>query len=254
MSTIIAKFSDFLINPIEYFIEKIEDSIKLRDIGGLTKGRVELVNVSKSHPLVTLMESQLSEVRNADPLRSSLIPMIGVTSGNSTDEGFTLGKSYKPSKVDDDFINQLKTYIGMTEKEIQSKALITQSQIETILGEYKRLDGTKMLIQENQWLKNEEIHLSVWTPSPDLDVVFGQLMDSILADIQIGFLGDNSVLRNFKYSINKGLTNFNFGRVLYGIEYTMTLTNNFNNFTLFIDDDITEHDSNFETIIPGGDK
>lgn len=250
MSTIITKFSDYVIHSVEYFITQIEAELNYRDLSGLTSSHVDMINVTKEHPLASLMAAQLSDVRNADALRSSIVPAISVTPGNMSDEGFTLGQSYKSEIVDDVFIEDLKLYLDKTNKEIQDSLLITKTQIETIINEYNRADAGTMRVQKNEWHKNEEINISVWSDSPNLDVLLGNLMDSILAIIQVGFVGDNSRLRYFRYRINKGLTNFNFGRVLYGSEYSLTFFNSFDNYIIYTDEKLSEHDfyGTFETL------
>lgn len=253
MSTIITKFSDYDVNTIDYFIDRIEEEISYRDLKGLTNNKIELINVTKEHPLAVLMASQLSEQRNADPLRSNIIPAISVTPGSSLVDGFTLGQSYQPEVVDDTFINELKFYLGdeITRKRIKQDLLITKEQIETILAEYKRVSAGQMRVQRNEWQRKEEVNVSVWSDSADMDILLGMVTDSVLAKIQVGTTGDNSKIRNMEYRITKGLTNFNFGRVLYGSEYNLTFTNKYNNFEIYTDDNIDGHDFIGTFEIPG---
>jgi len=253
MAKILTKFSDYVIHSIEYFINQIENELEYRDIEQLSNSKIEKISITKEHPLVALMMSQLNETRNSDLLRSNLIPAISVTPGNISEEGFTLGQSYKTEIIDDDFIDDLKIYLEKSNKEIQQDLLITKRQIENIISEYKRVPHGKMRLQKNEWHKNEEINISVWSDSPDIDILLGNLIDSILATIQIGFAGDNSRLKFFRYNISKGLTNFNYGRTLFGSEYNLTFLNSFNNYIIYTDDVISGHDFNGTFIIPGED-
>jgi len=255
MSTLVAKFSDYAIQSIEFFIESIESELSQRDLKGLFNNKIEIINVTKQHPLATLMAAQLSEQRNADNLRSNIIPAISVTPGTFGEDGFTLGQSYKPSVVDDDFIDDLKFYLDedMTKKDILRNLLITEDQINTIISEYRRTPAGGMRVQQNEWQKNEEINISVWSDTADIDIILGTLMDSIMAFIQVGFVGDNSKIRNMKLRITKGLTNFNFGRVLYGSEYNLTFTNIYNNFAIYTDDVVSGHDFDGTFVIPSGE-
>jgi hypothetical protein len=251
MSTIITKYSDYAIQSIEYFLTKIESEIVLRDIKSLTNGKVEKVNVTKQHPLVTLMAAQLIDNRSLDVTRSSIIPAISVTPADITDEGFTLGQSYQPEIVDDTWITTYKSYLSLTNKQLQEDGLITHTQINAILAAYKRCVAGQMRVQIHEWRKNEEINISIYSDTPDIDILFGNLMDSILADIQVGFVGDNSPLQSFRYRCTKGLTNFNFGRILFGTEYNITFMNTYNNYTIYTDDVISGHENNFTYIVPG---
>jgi len=243
-SKIIAKYSDYTIHSIEYFIKRIESELLYRDLTGLTSGKINKINVTKQHPLVSLMSSYINPDagRNADLERSSIIPAISVTPASSSDDGFTLGKSYKSEVVNAQFITDLKVFADKTNREIQSEVLLTQSQIEIILAKYKRVPAGTMRVQRNEWRKNEEINISVWSDTPDVDILIGNLMDSMLSFIQVGFIGDNSPFKNFKYRITKGLTNFNYGRVLFGSEYNVTFLNTFNNFLIYSDMVLSGHD------------
>jgi len=246
---IISKFSDYVIHSIEYFITKIENEIGYRSLPEIFNNKIEKINITKEHPLSTLMAAELSDVRNADALRASIIPAISITPGNLNEHGFTLGQSYKTEAIDDTFIDQLKAYLEKTNKEIQDDVLITKDQISNIISEYNRLSAGKMRSQQNEWHRKEEITIAVWSDTPDVDILLGNLMDSILAEIQVGFAGDNSILRDFSYKSSKGLTNFNFGRTLFGTEYNLTFLNSFNNYIIYTDDVLTEHDliATFET-------
>lgn len=251
MSNLIAKFSDYTIQSIEFFIDSIERELLLRDLSGLTNGHVEIIPVSKEHPIATLMASQLSAQRDGPIEQANIIPGIGVTPGSQTDEIFTLGQSPKTEVIDDTFIDTLKEWNNKTDKVIQQDVLITKKQIETIIGEYKRTATGGMRAQINEWQRPEQIAVSVWSNTADVDVLLGTLMDSIMATIQVGTLGDNSNIRNMKCGITKGLTNFNFGRVLYGSEYALTFTNKYNNYTIFTDDVVTDGGFDGTFTIPG---
>lgn len=251
MSTIITKFSDYVIHSIEYYISQIETELGYRDLPGLFNNHVQKINITKEHPLAALMAASLSDVRNADNLRSNIIPAISVTPGNMTDEGFTLGQTFKSEIVDEDFIDELKVYLEKTDKEIQEDMLITKNQIEDIISEYNRNEAGAIRTQHNEWHKNEEINISVWSNSADIDIALGNLMDSVLATIQVGFAGDDSKLRYFRYRTTKGLTNFNFGRVLFGTEYNLTFLNSYNNYIIYSDPVISGHDFYGTFLTPG---
>jgi len=250
-STIITKFSDYIINSVEYFITQIENELEYRDIQGLSNGTIDLINVTKQHPIVSLMSATVDPNSNVDDLRANIIPAISVSPGNLSDKGFTIGQTLKTEIVDDDFIDELKVFLAKTNKQIQDDMLITHAQIETIIGEYNRTEAGGMRVQHNEFFKNEEINVAVWSNSPDVDILLSNLMDSMLSSIQVGFAGDGSPLRDFEYKTNKGLTNFNFGRTLFGTEYNLTFLNSFNNFIIYTDDVLSGHDLIGTFEIPG---
>jgi len=248
---IVTKYSDYEIQSIEYLIEKIQEELVFRDMKGLTNNKVEIINVNKQHPLATLMAAQLQENRNSEALRASILPAISVTPGNLTEEGFTLGQSYKTEVVDDDFIDALKELREKTNKEIQRDVLITKDQIEAIILAQRKYESDSVFAQIHQWRRGEEVNVSAWSESPDMDILMGNVLDSIFSELQVGFAGDNSMFVNFRFKTTKGLTNFNFGKVLFGTEYNLTFTNTFNNYTIYQEDRVSEHDFEGTFILPG---
>lgn len=252
MATIITKFSDYTIYSIEYFITQIETELAYRDINGLSNGKIEMINITKEHPLVSFMASSLNEtVRNADLFRSGILPAISVTPGNITAKGFTMGQGLGSEIINAAYIARLTALLDQTNKEIQDELLITPLQIETIIGEYNRADAGGLRLQTNEWYNNEEINISVWSDSPDIDILLGNLMDSMLATIQVGFVGDDSKLKDFNYKPTKGLVNFNYGRTLFGSEYAISFTNTCDNFIVYTDPALSGHDFDGTFIIPG---
>lgn len=251
MATIVTKFSDYIIQSIEYFITQIETELNYRDISGLTSERHEIINVTKQHPLVEFMNAVLNEESRLDYLRSSLLPAISVIPGNMTEGGFTLGQIFKNEVVDSTFINNLKGYQDKTNKQIQNDLLITQNQIETIISEYNRTPTNGMRVERHEWNRNEEILVSVWSDSPDIDFLLGNLLESIFVEIQIGKSGNNSKMRSLQIKPTRGLTNFNFGRTLFGTEFNLTFLNSFNNYIIYTDDVLEDHDFDGTFIIPG---
>ena len=251
---IIAKYSDYAVQSIQYFIDTIKSELELRDLTGLTNGRIQRINVSKQHPLVTLMASQLSPNKNLDPERSNIIPAISVTPGNMSEEGQTLGKSYQPLIVDDTWIDEFKAIANKDMKAVLSDTgLITKDQANAVISAYRKGGGV-IRCQKHMWGWNEEINVSLWSETPDVDIVMATLLDSIFSEMVSGFVGDNSPLKNMKYRITKGLTNFNFGRVLFGTEYALTFFNTYHNYTIYEDDIITGHDLVGTFKVPGSDE
>jgi hypothetical protein len=248
MSTIITKYSDYAIQSIEYFIESIESALSVRDLSGLTDGKIEIINVSKQHPLVTLMDAVVAG-KNMDSLRSGIIPAISVTPGNPAEEGVTIGQGFKNEIVNSEYETIFRSLLNLSDKEIQREVLITKTQIELILAEYKRKPAGSLRAEIHEWRMNEDINISVWSPTPDVDLILGNLMDSIISDIKTGLSGDLSKVQNLKSKITKGLTNFNYGRVIFGSEYSLAFMNTYNNYTIYSDDVITGHElhATFET-------
>lgn len=240
---IIAEFSDYAVQSVEFFINSIKENLEKRDIPGLTNDKIELISVTKEHPLVALMASQINpNPKSLDAVRKNLLPAIAVTPGNMSEEGNSFGLSPQTFIIDDTWIDELKTLFATSQKEIQQNTgLITSDQIENIISAYKKTSGI-IRVQKNGWGWNEELNISCWSESPDLDILLSTLMDSSLARIRSGVFGDESNVKNMKYRATRGLTNFNFGRVLFGTEYNLTFFNTYHNYTVYEEDHVTGHD------------
>lgn len=250
--TIIAKYSDYALQSIEFFISKIEENIELRDIKGLTNNKIQKINITKEHPLVQFVAAQINPNVNLDNLRSNIIPAISVTPGNMAEEGRGFALTPQTFIIDDDWITEYRELLNSTTKEIRETGLITKDQITAIIAQYNRNQGI-MRVQKNSWGWNEEINISCWSDSPDIDVLISNLIDSTLAEITTGFMGDESPVKGMKYRATRGLTNFNFGRVLYGTEYNLTFFNTYHNYTVYQEDHVTGHDLRGTFKTPGSD-
>jgi hypothetical protein len=247
----IARYSDYNIQTINYFATLIEDEINARDIKNLSNGKIDFIQVTKEHPLVTMMASKLGEGRNADPLRANLLPAIGITPGSAENQDFGMGLSQSDEIIDDDAIAELKALYNLsTNAEIQAEGLITKDQITAITSKYRKMgDSGVMKRHITQWGRNEEVNISCWAETPDIDCLMDNLINSVLAGVRAKFPGDESPIRNAKYRTTRGLTNFNFGRVLFGSEYSLTFLNIYNNYRVYVEDYITgfEFDPTFTT-------
>jgi hypothetical protein len=250
--TIIEKYSDYSIQTINYFITHIEDAINSRDIHNLTNGKIDIIRITKEHPLVTMMASQLGQSRSAELLRSNILPAIAVTPGNADNQDFGMGLTMSEYKIDDDRIAELRVVYNLPNNaSIQSQGLITKQQIENIMAQYKRRGNNTLKCHVNQWGREEEVNISCWSESQDVDFIMDNIVNSVLADLRAKFPGDESPLRNMKYKTTRGLTNFNFGRVLFGSEYNLTFLNIYNNYTVFMEEDITDFEADLSYTTPG---
>ena len=239
--TDIVKYSDYAINTVNYFADLLETAVNYRDIKGLSNGQIDFIVVTKEHPLVTMMATKLGESRNADLLRSNLLPAIAVTPGSADPQDFGFGLSQSDRIITDADITEYKRLYNLPDnKSLQTLGLISKDQLSTIMSAYKRLNGSIMKCHSSQWGRNEEVNVSCWSETPDVDCLMDNVVNSVLADIRAKMPGDNSPLRNMKFKTTRGLTNFNFGRVLYGSEYSLTFLNIYNNYSIYVEQSITD--------------
>ena len=242
---IIAQYSDFEIDTINFFIGKIRDALETRGLSDLTNKQVDIIPVLKEHPLVQYMESRINPNRGGDDLRAGILPGIGVTPGSMDPEMDTMGETTEIEVVDDAYIAAMRPYLNESMDNIQKLGVLTVPQLNSIIQAYRRRNGQVMRVQKNTWGYNEEVNVSCWAESPDYDTLMSRIIDSVLAGLKVGILGDNSMLRKMKYKVVRGLTNFNFGRVLYGSEFNLTFFNTYSNYTIYTEDLITEAVTNF---------
>ena len=249
---IIEKYSDYSIQTVNYFKDAIETDINARDIKNLSNDVIDFVKVSKEHPLVTMMASQLGATRNSELNRSNLLPAIAVTPGAAKSKDYGFGLTASTYNIDDDFIADLKVLYNLPDnKKLQENGLITKQQIENIMGAYKRRGNQTLRCYANQWGREEELNISCWSESPDLDALLDNIVNSVLSGIRAKFPGDESPLKNMKFETTRGLTNFNFGRVLFGTEYSLTFLNTYNNYTIFSEQPISDFEAELTYTTPG---
>jgi len=254
MAEIITKYSDYAIQSIEFFIQKIKDEMTIRDLSNLTHGRIKIIPVLKEHPLVVLTQKVVdNQTRSASDRESGVLPSIAVLPGNMPPDGFTFSKSPKTEIIEDEYINELKALLDLTDKEIQQQGLITKEQINLILSTYKRNPENSLLLETKEYHRDEEINISVWAESADITNLLTILIDSVLTEIQIGDPGDNSAIKKMSVKVHRGLNNIRFGRTLHGTEFSLTFLNTFVNYVVKLDPRVTdvEHDFTFRT--PGDD-
>ena len=251
---IIARYSDFDIDTINFFIDAINESLAEKDITSLTNGQVNGIPVLKEHPLVQYMASAIDPNRQSmDNFRTGMVPGIGVTPGNMDSEMETFGETPVISIIDDNYIATMKQYLSVGGQTLQNTGVLTVKQLETIMGAYKKLpSGGVMRMQTNSWGYNEEVNVSCWAESPDYDTIMSRIIDSVLAGMKVGIMGDNSFIKKMKYKVTRGLTNFNFGRVLYGSEFNLTFFNKYNNYIIYTEDSINSEILTATWKSPGG--
>ncbi len=247
----LVEFTDYEIDGVNYFINAIQTSLNKRDLPGLTNDRIQMIPVSKEHPLVMLMASKLNENKNLPTQRANAVPAIGVTPGNRDEDAFTLGESAKPFPIDDEYIEYMRTLLNTQQITRIRDGLVTNKQLETIISEYRKAGSNVLRGIKNSWSYSEEINISVWSDTADIDVMLSKLVDAILAKIRVGDFGDGSAMRNMKYKVVSGLTNFNYGRVLYGTEFNLTFLNTYSNYTITKEALATDMEFVPETTIPG---
>ena len=230
--SIILKYTDYSIYGIEFFIEKIKADLLLRDLSGLTNGKVEIINILKEHPIVAFFASNFENPKDVAQKYSGIIPGIGVTPADLPDEGETLSVGLNNFEVTQDWLDEMNSFDNQKVRTQQGQ--VTQKMIDDVSYYIKK--NERVLGESHKYMKNEGINISVWSMSPDMDIMLGIMVGGILKDIVTGLSGDESKIRNMSLRTTKGLISLDTGRVLYGCEFAVTFTNTYNNYTLFTEE------------------
>jgi hypothetical protein len=233
----ISEYSEYEFNSLNYFCDKIEMALNDRDLPGLFNNKIEKIVVSKEHPLITYIASTLLSSKTNETQDGGLLPAIGVTPGSNHASMETFAKNPVMQLVDDQYIAKLKEIRALDFKERKKDGLITDDQIDNILLAYRKKGTTKMFYQRNSWGWDEEVNVSCWSDNIDRDRILAMIVDSTLARLTIE---QDSPVRNMKYSMVNGLTNFNYGRILFGTEFNLTFFNRYSISSIYTEEHITD--------------
>lgn len=233
----IAEYSEYEFNSLNYFCDQIEIALNARDLSGLFNGKIEKIVVSKEHPLITYIASTLINKKTNETQDGGLLPAIGVTPGTNHAAMETLAKSPDMQLVDDAYIDKLKAIRKATFKERKNDGLITDDQIDNILLAYRKKNTLKMFYKKNSWGWDEEVNVSCWSDNIDRDRILAMVVDSTLARLSVE---ESSPVRNMKYGMTNGLTNFNYGRILFGTEFNLTFFNKYSISSIYTEEHITD--------------
>jgi hypothetical protein len=232
----IIEYSEYDFNSLNYFCDNIELALNSRDLAGLFNDKIEKVAVSKEHPLITYIASTLLNKKTNDTQDGGLLPAIGVTPGTNHPSAETLGKTPGMQLVDDAYIENFKTIRKIPFKTRKNEGLLTDDQIDNVLLAYRKKGTSKMFFQKNTWGWDEEVNVSCWSDNIDRDRILAAIVDSTLARLSVE---ENSPIRGMKYNMANGLTNFSYGRILFGTEFNLTFLNRYSISSIYTEEHIT---------------
>lgn len=234
----ILKFTDYYIDGVNWFIRTIQQEIALRDIVGITNGRVQAINVTGHHPLVQLLGNLIDPVNQVS--FAGLLPCVSVSENTENEEVTTIGQGKRVvGVVDISFVNDMRAnYADMLKR--NREGIITNSQLTTLEN---ALTGDKKLITEvEEFGLRESVFVSLWCNTLEEQLVLGNVMRSIIFDVRKKMIAEGVI--DINITTSRGLVNFNFGKIVYGQETEISFLNFFRNYTVTDEEakDIDEYD------------
>jgi len=229
------EYVDFTTYPVavpEWFIDKIKVAINQYDIRNLSGGRVQAINVNSEHPLVQLTSVVLQNGGNANPDLAGILPAISVIEGDESEEMTTVGQGLRPYvTIDSDFVQQFSEGNPMYDKAERLKCGLLSDQEAQKIQSFIDAQGGPVLAMKEQYFERETANISVWTTNPQEVFLFTRLLRSVLFKLRKELAKLHAV--DVQIRASRGLVNFNFGRTLFGSEFTVTFLNQFTNYRVF---------------------
>lgn len=235
-SKIITKYTDYLISTPNFFIEFLQKEMPLRDLRGLTNGRIKAVNITGEHPLVLMTGAVLSAQKKVDI--SGFLPAISVVESDENEEFENLGYSKRTAfALDSDWVTAFKAAHGDI-KTRQADGLLSDHQLEKIhqaVSNATNANNPKgaLIAYIDGHMIRESVFVSVWVESVDERNIIGNTVRSVIYDMRKEMV--NRTVKDIHIRSSKGLVNTNFGRVLKGQETTLDFINVFHTITVSMD-------------------
>lgn len=229
---VVVKFTDYAVNSPDFFIDFIKKEIRKRDVRGLTNNRINAINVTGEHPLVTLTANVLSGTQlNV----SAVIPAIAVIEDEENETDTNLGDGYRRTVIfTQETVEELRK-LAVGDARFQ-EGIISDAQIDAIeqalanVAHKSKENKGYLLTQVDGWLLRETICVSLWCHSVDERSLIGDVLRSILYDMKNAMRVRK--LKDVSIRTSKGLVNTNFGTVLFGQETLIDFTNFFHTITV----------------------
>jgi hypothetical protein len=224
MSDIIASYTEYTLAVPDYFLNYLSQELIKRDISGLTAGRIQGIIPTSEHPMVQLTGAVLSG--KSQPDFAGILPAISVVEADETEESTTVSHGSRGwVAINQQFIDDLKAAYP-TMKDRVPEGLVTDSQLDTMGQTVSNLGGD-ILGEVHEYWQRESVFISLWAHNLQERQVLGRLLRSIVYKMRLDMTSRGVV--DITIRISKGLVNFNFGRVLYGMEIEITFLNKFTN-------------------------
>lgn len=224
---VIARWTEYGVFNPDHAINFIKDELAIRDVSGLTNGKIQEVRVTGQHPLVDIAGAYAA---GGDAKVHGILPAVSVTIASTADESATQGEGTRVSnEVTREFLAKIKSFPIETR---HMEGLITNKQISTIENFLTTKNIPMVLAQTSgEWMR-ENMMVGVWAETTLERDILARLMRSVLKDYRRNLGKTRNVKADQPLSSTGALTNINFARVLHGEEISISYLNWYENFTI----------------------
>jgi hypothetical protein len=244
---VITQYTDYVVNTPNWFIKYIKDSLKGRDIPGLTGGIIQGIRVSGTHPLVQLTATFL-EQGGSELNVQGLLPAITVIENDVVEEEDirTFGYNERPMiEIDQAYVDKIKAM--PMETRIQ-EGLISDKQLQSIEAAINNSETGKLGALQDGHMEREDIMISLWTNTLQDRQIIGKLLKSIVYHMRKAMVARG--LKDISIRTANGLVNMNFGQTLHGMEIIVRYLNTMHNITV-LDTEPSKLDKVLDDLIDG---
>lgn len=215
-------FSRYTIDETEYFINLLTQYFKMMDIDELTNELVgKIPNIKNVHPLSDVFGDFLSSQGESD--FTSTLPAIGVEAQTEKIAKEFLGRGQKTITIDKEFIDYLCS-IKLRDR-VRCGEFISKSNLKKIKDTYElyQAQGIEYRGVANEYLVEQHMQISVWADHPRvMDTLFKAVRDVLLKSKT--FMAKQKII-NFDFDGERGIYNYDTGRILYGGEFSIEFVN-----------------------------
>lgn len=215
-------FSRYTIDETQYFIDLLTQYFSMMDIDEHTNELVgKIPNIKNVHPLSDVFGDFLSSQGESD--FTSTLPSIGVEAQTEKIYKEFLGRGQKTITIDQEFIDYLCS-IRLRDR-IRCGEFISKTNLQKIKDTFAlyQAEGIEYRGVANEYLVEQNMQISVWADNPVvMNVLFKGVRD-ILLKAKTFLLGNKII--NFTFDGERGIYNYDTGRILYGGEFSIKFVN-----------------------------
>lgn len=225
---IVTKYTDYIVQSPDWFINYIKTELGLRDVPGLINNVIQAINVSGTHPLVQLTATFL-QAGGTTPNFQGILPAVTVVEGDEVEdlENRTMGYGKRtPIALIQSFVDTIRA-CPLADR--YQDGLITDKQLDLIETAIQANDSSSgagdgaVIAQPFGYFQRETIMISVWTNSLQDRQIIGDLTRSVIYDMRRAMVA--LTLKDISIKAASGLVNMNFGQILHGMEFTVDFLN-----------------------------
>jgi hypothetical protein len=216
-----------LANP-DWFIRSINAFMDSYDLDGLSSGRIKGLKASRQHPLVAMLTTALQDGKADNAI--SLLPAISVSAGGKSAEDIPIGQGMMTSVlIDETTVSQMESDVK-DPASFMEQILLSPTGVKT-LRSYLTLNNGTAYASRNQFRFRDSATISVWAATIDEAILMERLITAYLIESRAWMVSAHAA--DISVRTDAGLINTNFGRVIHGIETTISFQHAFTTYQVF---------------------